>query len=323
MPVAGDDGARGIGVLTGIRLALGSGRVVAQDSANGGFLNPHRDEGSDNDADVGTAPLLIAAFAADGHIVAAIGGLRRNVGDAVAAQAESHRLPVLLLSRWSRNGRSSSSARSQSDANAFCLCVSPPRLVAFARTAARERFGWRLTVVLIGEAEQLAATWPAAFSATATARVGDGGAALEAARRKAVNADAVLVIADERPAALWRSDVFRRRFDAAYLRQLGHRDFRLVPDGTPRGGIVVLHEIVPDSPARRSFEQRFRAAAGFLPGTEAAMGYAAGQILRADGNDRASVRDALRHRRFDTVAGPVAFDADGYRSTANLAASAP
>jgi hypothetical protein len=313
IPAAGDDGALGLAVATAVRIGLGSGRVVLRDSAKGGFLNPHRDEGSDNDVDRRTAPALVAAFAADPSIVAAVGGLRRNVGDADAAAAEAHGLPVILLARWSR---------SPGGANAFCLCVSPPRLAAFARTAARERFGPRLLLVLVGDAGTLAATWPDRLGGVPIARVGSP-ATVEAARRRALDADAVLVMADERPPTLWRSAVFRRHFDAAYATRLGHRDFISVPVGTPRGDVVVLREALPDGPARRAFVRSFHATAGFVPGDEAIRGYAAAQILRAAGSDRAGVRRALHERRFDTAAGPVVFDADGYRASAVLTASAP
>ncbi len=308
MPAAGDDGAAGIAVTTAIRLGLGAGRVVARDSANGGFLNPHRDEGSDNDVDRLTAPAIVAWFAADSRVVAAVGGLRRNVGDADAAAAEARGLPVIVLARWSR-GRG---------ANAFCLCASPPQLVAFARAAARERFGPRLLVVLAGDAAALPAAWPGRFAGAAVARV-DSPASVEDARARARHADAVLVVADERPATLWRSPVFQQRFDTAYLRGLGHRDFVAVPSGARRGEVVVVRETVPDGAARRGFAQRFHAAAGFLPGEAAVHGYAAAQILRAAGSGRDEVRRALRGRRFDTAAGAVTFDADGYRAGAPFA----
>lgn len=321
MPAAGDDGAAGLAVTTAIRLGLGGARVVAvRDSARGGFLNPHRDEGSDNGVDVRTAPAIVAAFAADVRIVGAIGGLRRNVGDADAAAAEAHALPLIVLSRWSRSrGRPS----------AYCLCVSPPRLVAYARGAARARFGPRLLLVLVGDAAALPSEWPDGFGGIALARVAspDGAAAPDAAvasaRRAARAADAVLVLADGRPLTLWRAAAFRQRFDADYLGRLGHREFEAVPAGVPAGSVVVLGEALPDSAARRAFVRRFHAAAGFVPGADATRGFAAAEVLRAAGQDRASVARALRERRFTTVAGPVAFDADGYRAGAVFSVTAP
>ena len=313
MPAAGDDGALGLAVTAAVRLGLGPDRVVARDSSGGGFLNPHRDEGSDNDVDRRMAPAILAAFASDSGIVAAVGGLRRNVGDADAAAAEAHRLPVILLSRWSRAG---------GGMNAFCLCVSQPRLAAFARATARERFGPRLLLVLVGDAAMLPATWPGRLGEAPVARV-ETPAGADAARRRARDADAVLVVADERPPTLWRGSAFRRLFDRAFLTRLGHRDFLAVPAGTPRGEVLVLREVLPDGAARRAFVRRFHAQAGFLPGDDAVRGYAAAQILRAAGPGREAVRRALRGRRFDTVAGAVAFDADGYRANAVLAAAPP
>jgi hypothetical protein len=78
MPLAGDDGGRGLAAAAAIRLGLGATRIVVRDSANGGFLNPHRDEGSDNGGDLRTAPSIVSAFGRDRNIVAAVGGLRRS-----------------------------------------------------------------------------------------------------------------------------------------------------------------------------------------------------------------------------------------------------
>jgi hypothetical protein len=312
MPAAGDDGARGLGAVTAIRLGLGADRVVVRDSANGGFLNPHRDEGSDNGADLRAAPPIVAAFAADRTTIAAIGGLRRNVGDADAAVAEARGLPLIVLSRWSRNRRM--------PATVFCLCPSPPRLAASARSVARKRFGPRVLLVLVGDAGMLPAIWPHRFDEPSTARVGATAASVEAVRRRARDVDAVVVIADERPPTLWRGSAFRERFDTAYVRRFSHRDFQAIPAGTPRGQVAVLHEVRPEGNERRAFAARYRASAGFLPGDEAAAAYAAAQVLEVAGSDRAAVRRALQRRRFDTVIGSVAFDADGYRATSPLAA---
>jgi hypothetical protein len=311
MPAAGDDGARGLAAVTAIRLALDPLRLVVRDSANGGFLNPHRDEGSDNGADLRAAPPIVAAFAADRTTIAAIGGLRRNVGDADAAVAEARGLPLIVLSRWSRNLRT--------PATVFCLCPSPPRLSALARAVARKRFGPRVLLVLVGDAGMLPAIWPHRFDEPSTARVAATAASVEAVRRRARNVDAVVVIADERPPTLWRGSAFRERFDTAYLRQFSHRDFQAIPAGTPRGQVAVLHEVLPEGIERRAFAARYRASAGFLPGDEAAAAFAAARILGAAGSDRAAVRRALQRGRFDTVIGSVAFDADGYRATATLA----
>jgi hypothetical protein len=144
-----------------------------------------------------------------------------------------------------------------------------------------------------------------------------------AARRRAGGADAVLVLADERPPALWRSSAFRRRFDAEYVRRLGHRDFEIVPDGVPRGEVMLVREVPPNGAALRAFALRFRAAAGFVPGEDATRAYAAAQVLQDAGTTRTSVRRALARARFDTVAGPVAFDADGYREPDTLALAPP
>ena len=312
MPAAGDDGGAGLAAAAAVKLAVGPGRVVRRDGSNGVFLNPHRDEGSDNDVDRNSAPGIVAAYAADPRIVAMIGGLRRNVGDADAAAAETHGLPAIVLARWSRT---------PGGTNVFCLCVSPLRLVSFAHAAARARFGSRLLVVLVGEAGTLPLRWPRRFDAVPVVRIDIAAPAREAARQRAAAADAVLVIADERPPALWRSAAFRRWFTGEHLRRFEHRDYVLVPAGARRGDVLTLGETVPDGPARRDFARRFHDEAGYLPGPAATRAYAAAQVLRAAGSDRASVRRALRTRRFETVAGPVRFDADGYRDGSQLSAA--
>jgi hypothetical protein len=310
MPAAGDDGARGLAAVTAIRLALEPERVVVRDSANGGFQNPHRDEGSDNDVDRRLAPSIVAAFAGDPSIVAAIGGLRRNVGDADAAAAQAHGLPFIVLSRWTRNGR---------NAGVFCLCLSPPRLVGRARDFARYRFGPRLLLVLVGDAGMLPGLWPHRFDGLSVVRVEATARSADAARRRALGMDGVIVLADERPPTLWSGTAFRSGFDEAYLRRLGHRDFRAVPEGMPRGRVATLEELLPAT-SRLRFSVRFHAIAGFAPNNEVAAAHAAAQILRAAGSDRAAVVHALQNRRFETVIGSVSFDADGYQATAVLAA---
>src|SRR6202171_5079055 len=144
MPRAGDDGARGLAVLTAVQLAAGAQNVVARDSANGGFLNPHRDEGSDNLVDRTNGREIIFSFSRTAGIIGAVGGLRRNVGDVDAAVADAFRMPTIVLARWSR-----ALARPPSP---FCLCASPGRIIAFARTTARARFGGNMFIVLAGEA---------------------------------------------------------------------------------------------------------------------------------------------------------------------------
>jgi hypothetical protein len=297
-----------------VQLALGPGRVVRRDSSDGGFLNPHRDEGSDNDVDLRSAPAIVADFASDPRIVAMVGGLRRNVGDAVVAAAEARGLPAIVLARWSRT---------PGGANAFCLCVSPPRVVAFARGAARGRFGPRLLVVLAGDAGTLPSRWPRRFGAVPVARVDASAPTIDAARRRAAEADAVLVIAGERPPALWRSAAFRRWFTGDYVRRLSHRDYLLAPPGAQPGDVLALRETIPDGPGRGDFARRFHDAQGYLPGADATRAYAAAEILRAAGSNRAGVRRALRARRFSTVVGPVRFDADGYRDGSQLSLAAP
>ncbi len=244
--------------------------MVARDSANGGVLNPHEDEGRDNGVDRRTAPALVAGFAADPSIVAAVGGLRRSVGDADAAAADAHGLPAMVLARWSRGGPR---------ANAFCLCASPPRLVAFAPGRARARFGPRLLVVLVGEAAALPRLWPGRLAPRRSSR--------SATRRPPPPRRAS---APARPTRCWcwptsgrrRSGArraFRRGFDREYVRGLGQRGFELVPAGTRGASWSSSARSVPQ--ARSSARSRgcSTPAAGFLPDEAATRGYAAAQIL--------------------------------------------
>ncbi|MEA2666041.1 MAG: Periplasmic binding protein [Candidatus Eremiobacteraeota bacterium] len=312
MPAAGDDGGAGLAATAALRLGLG-GRAVVRDSANGGVLNPHEDEGRDNVVDQRLGPRIVAAFAADPSVVAAVGGLRRSVGDADAAVAGARGLPLIVLARWSpaAPGR-----------GAYCLCASPPQLAAFAAATARARFGARLLVVLAGEAAALRGLWPGRLG-PAVSTVGDGTADVAAARRRARGADAVLLLADERPPTLWRAAAFARRFDLEYLRALRGRGGEAVPAGTRRGDALLVAGVLPQSPARAAFAGRFHTAAGFQPDEAATRAYAAAQILRGAGASRAAVAGALAKRRFDTIAGAVSFDADGFWRGARFAATEP
>lgn len=310
MPAAGDDGGAGLAATAALRLGLGP-RALVRDSANGGVLNPHEDEGRDNVVDQRLGPRIVAGFAADPRVVAAVGGLRRGVGDADAAVAAARGLPAIVLARWSPAAR-----------GAYCLCASPPRLVEAARAGARARFGPRLLVVLAGEAVQLRGLWPGRLG-PAVATVGDSAADAAAARRAAGGADAVLLLADERPPTLWRAAAFARRFDLAYLRALRGRGGEAVPVGTRRGDVLLVAARLPRSPARAAFARRFHAAAGFQPDETATRAYAAAQILGGAGATRRAVAGALARRRFDTAAGPVVFGADGYWRGAPLAVTEP
>jgi hypothetical protein len=317
MPRAGDDGARGLAVLTAIQLAAGTENVVARDSSYGGFLNPHRDEGSDNVVDREVAPQIIFSFSRAAGIIGVVGGLRRNVGDIDAEIADAYGVPTIVLARWSHHHFPHPSA--------FCMCPSPPRIVRFARTTARARFGKSLFVVLAGEADRLItrSAWPRLFDGLEYARVDDNPQTIDVARYRARGADAVLVIADERPLTLWRGAAFQRFVDADYLRSLAHRDYRIVPAGASARDVVVVGERLPDGAGRRAFARRFHAAAGFQPPDEAIRAYAAAQIMRAAAAATDTVPAALRGRRFDTIAGPVRFDSYGFRSTVDLRASPP
>jgi hypothetical protein len=301
MPASGIDGGEGLAARTAVR--LGGSPIIARDSARGGFLNAHQDEGADNDVDVRAAPAIIAGFAADPRVSAAIGGLRRRVGDADAAAAQAWQLPTVVLSRWSRNPPNGA---------AYCLCVSPGRLVAFARAAAQKRYGPRLLLVLLGDASALKPLWIGRWGPIQIVEVSAVAGSVAATRRRAHTADAVLVLADERPPTLWRSATFRRSFDLEYVRSLGHRDFAAIPPAAPRGSVATIEAGLASGADRDAFEQRFHAAAGYVPGNSATRAFAAAQIVASAGRTRAEVRRALRSHQFSTVGGKVTFDPDGF-----------
>jgi hypothetical protein len=312
MPAAGDDGGEGLAVTAALRLGLGT-RAVVRDSANGGVLNPHEDEGRDNVTDRRLAPRIVAAFAADPSVVAVVGGLRRSVGDEDVAAASAAGLPIVVLARWAPAARGR---------GAYCLCVSPPRVAEFAAATARARFGPKLLVVLAGEAAALPALWPGRRGQAAVT-VGDRADQVAAARSRARAADAVLLFAGERPPTLWRAAAFAREFDLGYLRGLAGRGGEAVPAGARPGDVLAVATAPAGGAARHEFARRFHAAAGFQPDDAAARAYAAAQILRAAGGTRSAVAGALARRRFATVVGPVSFDADGFWRDAVLTAAAP
>ena len=301
MPVTGIDGGAGLGVRQAVGLA--TARSIARDSAAGGFLNPHEDEGADNDADVRNGPAIIAAFAADTRVVAAVGGFRRRVGDADAVAARSARLPAIVLARWSRNGPTDW---------AYCLCASPSRLVAFARDAARAHFGPRLLLVLLGDAGALKPIWSPGWGGLRVSTVAANAGAIAAVRREVNAFDAVLVIADERPPTLWRAATFARFFTLAYVRNLGHRDYEPIPGAAAPNNVVAIGAQLPASAQRALFESRFHRAAGYRAGEVEIRAFAAAQVLASAGTSRARIAHALRFGRFATVAGTLTFDPDGF-----------
>jgi hypothetical protein len=301
MPAAGIDGGSGLAVRLAVRLA--GVPIVDRDSASGGFANPHQDEGVDNDVDVLNGPTIIAGFAEDSRIVAAIGGLRRRAGDADAAAARAGRLPVVVLARWSRNS---------SEAAAYCVCASPSRLVSFVRAAGRKRFGPRLLLVLLGDAAALEPIWNGRWGPVSVATVSATAGTIAKAQRRAGAFDAVLVVADERPPTLWRATAFRRFFNLGYVRRFGHRDFEAIPSTAPAGDVAIVETQLAQGAARAAFERRFHAAAGYRPSDAATRAYAAAQILTAAGTSRARIGLMLATGRFVTVAGGLRFDADGY-----------
>jgi ABC-type branched-subunit amino acid transport system substrate-binding protein len=102
LPLAGDDGFRGLAGRDGVRFALArwnaaTKRKVAAllcDSATH-VENPHADEGSDDLAQAANGAALVSAFAAEPGIVAIVGGLRADIALAEAPVAQRESLALL------------------------------------------------------------------------------------------------------------------------------------------------------------------------------------------------------------------------------------
>ena len=147
----------------------------------------------------------------------------------------------------------------------------------------------------------------------------DAAPSIATARSRARTTDAVLILADERPPTLWRSDVFVRSFDLDYVRLLGHRDFLSRPASAPPGSVATIEVRFPHTADLIAFEGRFHAVAGYLPSEAATRAHAAAQILTQSGTTRAHMRRALHSNRFSPVLGTLRFDPDGYAMPAPLA----
>lgn len=102
LPLAGDDGFRGLAARDGVRFALARWNAARKqkvatllcDSATH-VENPHADEGSDDLAQAANGAALVSAFAAQPGIVAIVGALRPDIALAEAPVAERESLALL------------------------------------------------------------------------------------------------------------------------------------------------------------------------------------------------------------------------------------
>ena len=105
LPLAGDDGFRGLAARDGVRFALKrwnernvrKAAALLCDSATH-VQNPHADEGSDDPAQAANAAVLVRAFAAESSVVAVVGGLRSDIAASEAPVAQRASLALLSAS---------------------------------------------------------------------------------------------------------------------------------------------------------------------------------------------------------------------------------
>lgn len=105
LPLAGDDGFRGLAARNGVRFALArwNERTVRKaaallcDSATH-VQNPHADEGSDDPAQGSNGAALVRAFAAEPGIVVVVGALRADIAASEAPVAQRASLALLSSS---------------------------------------------------------------------------------------------------------------------------------------------------------------------------------------------------------------------------------
>ena len=96
LPQSGIDAADGLRQRDAIRMAAEDlrGRLRAVDQRAQAVQNPHRDEGSDNQADVEAAPGIVGKLGAAGVRVV-VGPLRANVAAAMIPALRAHGLVAL------------------------------------------------------------------------------------------------------------------------------------------------------------------------------------------------------------------------------------
>ena len=111
VPLAGPDGAQGILALQAVRFALADSRAVkldVRDASGGGFADPHEDEGAGDWRNPTFAAKNIAAFAANGDVIAVIGGFNTAVGRAEMRAAQRAGVPIVLADQVSQVSLSAS-----------------------------------------------------------------------------------------------------------------------------------------------------------------------------------------------------------------------
>ncbi|MGP6192500.1 MAG: ABC transporter substrate-binding protein [Vulcanimicrobiaceae bacterium] len=334
LPLAGDDGAAGLEARSAIELAvddnnagLAAGtpalRAVVRDAALH-LGNPHQDEGTNNAAEPARAAALMHEFAADAGIVAALGGMRPNVAAAEAPVAQAVRLPVETMAalpipcsrpRPATSWGFSVSGGAQLEALAAARSIDDARggrfavlddgeesrgAVAGCLSTALRTFGGRVVLRASVHPED----------ETALAR-------LRAAQRRNAIEIVVYVAPAERGTLVCRLHAAESIENTDSLAEMAHRGYD--PASVPEGCRWIVRRLAPRSAAYDAFVQRYRERFLEAPSVEAAIAYAATQVLSqaiaaaapSSGDMRANVRRRLAIGSFDTVLGNIRFGADG------------
>ncbi|MGH7706808.1 MAG: hypothetical protein ACREM6_02590 [Vulcanimicrobiaceae bacterium] len=306
LPLAGDDGWRGLAARGAVDLAVAQWNadrtapmrvaIVFADSSEH-IANPHEDEGTDNLAQGANGARIVAGFVRNPRVVAVIGGLRQDIADAEAPTAA--RASIALLSQ-------------------AATPVAPPagkKSTLFRVTTTDETEGRLLATlgradgyrsVAVDSRDPVRATAIAAAIGSLRARV-------------ATRSDATLfvgpstrgcVLAPPVAAAALRADDLLR-----YMERRGYEPFRTTVAYTTIEPTLVLDPV--RGPA---FRAQYLAQTAQAPSTDADAYYVATQVaLRAIADvvasgapmTRTNVVAAIRARTFATVAGALKFTPAG------------
>ncbi|HEY0797927.1 MAG TPA: hypothetical protein VGD50_02195, partial [Candidatus Baltobacteraceae bacterium] len=169
LPLSGDNGGDGLMASEGVDLAIADWNedsshrrrfsAVVRDTANGGFANPHQDEGSDDPDEPSAGVASVRAFAADPTVAGVIGAFRSDVAAAEAPLAHDLGLAVI-----------SASATAGENDSLFTVAATDTQVAAAAASEART-IGYR-QVSLIDDGSARAHATAHAFARTFAAHGG-------------------------------------------------------------------------------------------------------------------------------------------------------
>jgi ABC-type branched-subunit amino acid transport system substrate-binding protein len=309
LPLAGNDGGDGLMAQEGVLLAVSDWNAdahhrqfgtVVRDTANGGFQNPHQDEGSDDPDEALTGAASLRAFAQNSAVVGVVGAFRSDVAQAEAPVAHALALAVI-----------SGTASSGDGDTLFRLAGSDEQLGFAAARAARDDGYTRVDLETDGSSRARVTT--GAFQRAFTQMGGVTAAS---------PAEATLFAAVSGPAILAPPPAARAILTPEQRALFSTRGYQapVIPDAYE----LIAPASVRDSPAELELARRFEARFMEAPSDVALAFYAATQVLLdAAGNsvrpDRLHTIRELHRRRFTTVLGDVAFGDSGVDLAARFA----